>query len=366
MGPEIALAASAREWPDRLHRHLLDHGGGRVATRVMGPEQAIEATFEVLLIDDICSFLTPRLVTAVKEKGADVVGVFSPADAPDAKRRLLECGISDVIESEATAPELLQKIAATISHRAIPGERNEPDHVNALSIGITGPTDGVGVTEIAVALAQALSADVDVCLVDLDSQWPSVAQRLDLPLHPNIRTSLDSAMHRPENVGETIHRIGRLSVVGGVADWGRGSPLSHAEVTMLYDSLSNECEVVVADLGAFGRSVKGVQRVLDTLVVVGTGDPVGVARLTRTVDEIMAAPVRPVVLLVINKTPGRRFYESELRREIVASYPQVPTVTLPFDRRLLESMWEGSERKRGPFTREVHRVARLISESVSR
>ena len=366
MSPEIALAASAREWPDRLHRHLLDHGGGTVATRVMGPDQAVESTFEVLLIDDICSFLTPRLVTAVKESGADVVGVFSPADGPDAKRRLLECGISDVIESEASAEEFLEKISATISHRAAPPESDEPKRPAALSIGITGPTEGVGVTETAVALAQALSGDIDVCLVDLDTRWPSVAQRLDLPLHPNIRTSLDSAMHRPNKVEETIHRIGAMAVVGGVADWGRGSPVSHAEVTMLYETLSGGCDVMVADLGAFGHSVKGIQRILDALVVVGTGDPVGVARLLRTLDEIMAIPARPAVLLVINKTPGRRFYESELRREAVASYPQIPMVTLPFDRRLVNLTWEGNLARRGPFARDVRRVAKLISETVSR
>ncbi|HUP17291.1 MAG TPA: hypothetical protein VM848_14720, partial [Acidimicrobiia bacterium] len=63
MGPDIALAASAREWPDRLHRFLLDHGGGRIVDRVMTPDQASDAGFDVLLIDDVCSFLTPRLVT---------------------------------------------------------------------------------------------------------------------------------------------------------------------------------------------------------------------------------------------------------------------------------------------------------------
>ena len=41
MTPEIALAASAREWPDRLHRFLLDHGGGVV---VLIPSHALEAS----------------------------------------------------------------------------------------------------------------------------------------------------------------------------------------------------------------------------------------------------------------------------------------------------------------------------------
>ena len=117
MTPDIALAASAREWPDRLHRHLLEHGGGRVVARVMGPEQTVEATFDALLIDDVCSFLTPRLVSVIKKSGAEVVGVFSPTDGSDAKRRLLECGISDVIETDAAPEEYLEKVMAALAHR---------------------------------------------------------------------------------------------------------------------------------------------------------------------------------------------------------------------------------------------------------
>ena len=101
MAPDVAFAASARDWPDRIHRHMLDHGGARVVARLMGSEQVLASRFDVLLIDDICSFLTPRLVSLVKERGSGVLGVFDPGDGPDAKRRLLECGISDVIESGA-------------------------------------------------------------------------------------------------------------------------------------------------------------------------------------------------------------------------------------------------------------------------
>ena len=78
MVPDIALAASAREWPDRLHRFLLDHGGGRIVDRVMGADQAASTSFDVLLIDDVCSFLTPRLVAVVKQAGAEVIGVYMP------------------------------------------------------------------------------------------------------------------------------------------------------------------------------------------------------------------------------------------------------------------------------------------------
>ncbi|HSM44944.1 MAG TPA: hypothetical protein VK969_08005, partial [Acidimicrobiia bacterium] len=66
MGPDIALAASARDWPDRFHRFLLDHGGGRIVDRVMAGDQVGDTRFDVILIDDVCSFLTPRLVAKLK------------------------------------------------------------------------------------------------------------------------------------------------------------------------------------------------------------------------------------------------------------------------------------------------------------
>lgn len=35
---ELALAMSARNWADELHRFLADHGGARVRVTAMGPE----------------------------------------------------------------------------------------------------------------------------------------------------------------------------------------------------------------------------------------------------------------------------------------------------------------------------------------
>ena len=78
--------------------------------RVMSPDQALESSYHVVLIDDVCSFLTPGLVERVRRTGAETVGVYNPADGPDAKRRLLECGISDVVEDNATPAEFLATI----------------------------------------------------------------------------------------------------------------------------------------------------------------------------------------------------------------------------------------------------------------
>ena len=361
MTPDIALAASAREWPDRLHRHLLEHGGGRVVARVMGPEQTIDATFDALLIDDVCSFLTPRLVSVIKKSGSEVIGVFSPTDGSDAKRRLLECGISDVIETDAAPEEYLEKVMAALAHR-IPVSAETLGQSDAWSIGVTGVSGGVGATEVAVALARGISNELKVVLADVDPTWPSVAQRLDIPLHPNIRTALDIVAHGSGDLETATHQMGDMTVVGGVADQGSASPLSHSEVAMLFDALSESADVLVADLGPLQHSVRGVLRGFDAVALVGTGDPVGISRLVRSAERVIEQVSTEVLVVVANKTIRRRYYESEIRRELQSLFPNLPLVVLPFDQQLSESMWEGQLSPRGLFARSVGRMASLIIE----
>lgn len=362
---DIALAASARDWPDRLHRFLLDHGGGRIVDRLMGPDQARESSFDVLLIDDVCSFLSPRLVSTVKERGIDLIGVYIPEDGSDAKRRLLECGIADVIESHASPQEFLEKIEQTLAHRptgstsdAVPGRR-------ALSIAVTGPSDGVGMTEVSIAMARAISEDVRAVLIDLDQVWPSIAQRLDLPVHPNVRTTLDHAFHSPERLASSIHRVDALRIVGGRADGGHGGPISRHEVVSLLDALSDLADVVVADVGPVRDLEGGLLREFDTVVVVGSATPVGVSRLIRTMDRVVKMSRTKSALCVVNLNDRSGFRKSETISELNRAFPDVPVVALPFDPRLAEAAWDGTLAAGRSYRKAVRWVSDVVVGSLS-
>lgn len=360
---EIALAASAREWPDRLHRFLLDHGGGRIAGTAMGPDQALTIPADVLLVDDVCSFLTPHLVQALKRSGVEVVGVYQPEDGSDAKRRLLECGISDVIEAAATPEEFLQKLNQTLSHRSenVAVERARPV---ALRLGVTGPAEGVGMTEVAIGLAHSLSSRIGTVLIDLDPVWPSVAQRLDLPVHPNIRTAIDHALHEPARlVDSRLHKEG-LDVIGGRADAGLGDPVGRHEVVALTEALEHSSDVVVADLGPLPDVEAGMAREFDTLVVVSTSDPVGVTRLLRIVDRAESVG-NGSLLAVLNMVPRSRFERSEALAEVASSFPHVTVTLLPRDARVTAAAWEGQLVTRGPFIRSVRSMADVVARSVA-
>lgn len=365
MVPDIALAASAREWPDRLHRFLLDHGGGRVVDRVMTADQASSTSFDVLLIDDVCSFLTPRLVSVLKQAGVEVIGVYMPEDGSDAKRRLLECGISDVIETEAGPEEFLAKIAAALAHRIGSPGLAPARSSSAFRVAVCGPCEGVGITEIAISLARELGRDLRTVLVDMDPLWPSVAQRLDLPLHPNIRTALDHALHRPERLAEALHQIDDLMIVGGRADGGHGPDLSRGDALMLMDSLAALADVVVVDLGPLRVGGPGLLLEFDAVILVGVGDPVGVARLVRTAGSVLASNRTQSLLAVVNKTGKGSFRQSEIISEIDRSVPGLPVVTLPYEPGLQEAAWDGTMVSRGRYWRAVSSMSELVVRSLS-
>lgn len=365
MTPDIALAASAREWPDRFHRHLLDHGGARVVSRVLGAEQAIAASYEVLFIDDVCSFLTPRLVATLRADGVEVIGVFDPEDGSDAKRRLLECGISDVIESDAGAEEMLQLARAAIGHRSPVAETGRAPDRLGWTIGITGATPGVGATEVAIGLAASAATDLTVALVDLDPFWPSVAPRLDLPLHPNVRTAIDFVLHQPDQLSRALHRLGQLTVVGGVADKGAAAPISHIEAEILLEALAGMVDLVVVDLGPLDRALRPLVARFNTLAVVGSGDPVGVTRMFRAVETAIEVATEGAMVLVVNRIPGRPFHHAEIRTQLSTAWPDLPVLTLPADAGLIEAAWEGRISSRGPFPKAIGRAARLVIERVA-
>ena len=364
MSPDIGLAASARGWPDRLHRFLLDHGGGRVVDRVMGPDQALSGTFDVILIDDVCSFLTPHLVSSLKQRGVEVIGVYVPEDGADAKRRLLECGISDVIETEAGPEEFLEKVRQALAHRvdvpAAPPRRERP-----LAIAVTGATEGVGMTEVAVSLAGALVDRVATVLLDLDQHWPSIAQRLDLPVHPNIRTALDHAVHDPGRLPSALHARGDLLIVGGRADGAQSPPITRHETLTLLEAMSRFCEVVVSDLGPVGRVEGGLLREFDSVIVVGSATPTSVARTIRAVETVRSSVPGSSILIAVNLVTSSPFHRVQTVGHIGEAFPDLAVVALPHDKQLGHASWNGSMTSGARYAKAVRAMSEVVVGALS-
>lgn len=360
MGPEVGIAATTRRWGDQLHRFLLDHGGATVKGRIMSPEQAMESTFDLLLIDDICSYLTPRLVVDLRRQGKGVLGVFAPGDGPDAKRRLLEAGVGDVIDSEASPSEFLDQIQAVSAYTSAT-PRNIPMGTDrGFCLAITGSPGGVGITEVSVGIASRMAPGSSV-LVDLNQKWPSVAQRLGLPVHPNLRTAIDYVLHEPERIDEAVHPSSGFDVVTGLANPEAGG-FPPPDLATLMGELALMFRRVVVDLGpADGETSDDLLNRVDAVLVVGLPDPVGLTRLIRSYRRIDAVFRKDEIGVVVNRV-RRRAEHAEVVGQLRRSLGEVPIFAMPEDSHITRTARDGALALRGPFARSVKRLAGLFDD----
>jgi MinD-like ATPase involved in chromosome partitioning or flagellar assembly len=329
----------------------------------MGPEQAMSDRYDVLMIDDVCSFLTPRLVRTIRELDREIVGVYDPADAPDAKRHLLECGIADVIETDAAPDEFLAVASALLLHR-VEAEPELATATTAFRVGVLGPIGGVGTTEIAIGIASSLARKRPTTLLDLDQQTPSVAQRLDLPLHPNLLTAVDAAHQSDGRLRDAILDHDCVDVVGGLVKSAATPDLAPVEVEGLLDEMGRAgYQVLVADLGVPSPELFDLLR-FHVLIVVGSANPVGLGRLVRTAQVLASRPDPSDMVAVVNRVGSGVGRPQEIRAEMARLLPAIPLILLPEDRRLELAAWDGVTPDRGPFAKALGSVASLIDEAI--
>jgi MinD-like ATPase involved in chromosome partitioning or flagellar assembly len=370
--PALALALSARDWTDRLHRFLADHGGARVRVTAIGPEDLEAEMFDVLLIDDSCSFLTPRLVEQVRRRGGGVIGVFDPVEFADGKERLRELGVTDVIEATAHPDEFLQVIRGASQRTIAPigepvGAANPATDASRLGrlIVVGGPPGGAGVTEMAIGISHRLgSSGGRVALIDADDATSSVAQRLGLSVHPNLLTAIDgveqgkgvAAMFQPAG-GQTFAVLAGLATGVEAAD-----VRAHRLLPVLQEALGSFDPVVVT-LGTVPEHVRGRESgrtssgsallaAAGRAVAVGTASPVGVTRLLDWI-AVHGNASRVRFDVIMNRAPRDRYRRAELVEEITRTYRPRSLALIPFDPAVEEAGWEGTVVGRSRFRKAL-------------
>lgn len=399
MGSEPALAVvySSREWADRVVRHVTDHGGGRVRLRVVEARVALEEEFDVLVAEDITSFLNPRFVQEVRRRGRRVLGVYDPEE-PTGKERLLELGVDDVIESTAPAETFVRALAGLLPPEdAGPGDTAVPalDGAGAVPArgpggvppargllwAVGGPPGGCGASEVSVELAHALRRRGKASiLLDAEDVAPALAQRLALPPIPNIRTAIDAVFHGAGLLHEALMPVtgggfGLLAGLANPADWSQVRPHEIVEVAA---ELSGSGAQVIANVGsaledlpaAGGPDRYGMSRALiasaDVLVGVGVATPVGVARLVAWIAEVLVLAPGAPLHLAINKAPASRFIRSEVEAELHRSFLPASFHFLPVDDGVDKAAWRGELVAPGPFTRAVEALAASVLHHAGR
>lgn len=381
---ELGIVVSARAWDEQLHRFTVDHGGARVRIRVLSPEDAIAESFDVLVVDDITSFLTRHLVDVLHGQKKQILGVFDPDHSSDGERRLKELGIDHTIAAAAPPEEFLRvldRIGELLGPRGtVPvappdlGDEAAPVERGAIT-AVGGPEGGVGSTEVAIALARRLrSGSRDAVVVDADDVNPSIAQRLGLALHPNLRTAVDALQHRTGGLfgSLTFPRHAGIEVLAGLSNPRDWIELRPSEVVAVLDALATERSHVVADVSArledlsyFGgppryalaRTVLGHS---DRIVAVGLPTPIGLARLLEWIAAARDIVPEVPIHVVVNKAPKAAYVQGEIQTELVRSYLPASLTFIPEDRRVEAAAWEGETVPSGPFSKAIADLADAV------
>ncbi len=226
---------------------------------------------------------------------------------------------------------------------------DEPGRV----LAVWGPTGAPGRTTVAVSTAAELArSGHDVLLVDADPYGGSVAQHLGVL---DEVSGLLSAV-RLANAGQldatrlasVARAVGpRLRLLTGLPRADRWAEVRGVAFDGVLDAARELCAYVVLDLGfaleqadqAFGSSapqrnlmtVAGLDHA-DEILVVGSADPVGLARLARGLVELPEVVPAATTRVVVNRVrPSLGWGENEVRAMVEGFVTPASTHFLPHD-----------------------------------
>ncbi|MFZ4514916.1 MAG: AAA family ATPase [Acidimicrobiia bacterium] len=400
----LGIVASARSWRTDLQAHIRDHVTGVKAQILREPRMALEMDLDVIVIDDVSTFLAKSKVQVLQARGVRVVGIFDPDEQGGLGQGYLEqLGVDLALPSTTRSDDLLYAIeqlqpgrlqsTGDVAFDSIMAdfdlahpETVVPDIPTAHGrvIAVAGPSGG-GATEVAIGLADALALRGDVALlVDADEQGPSVGRRLCYQLQPNILTAIDAALHQthplPQVVGRRIdHALGHVGfhVIPGIANPDDWSQLRSSDVVDLLQETRRLWGYTVVnagnsleDLSAYGferfGASRGVVSHADLVVVVGAASPVGLLRIFEWLVAYRMLDAQAPVYVVLNRAPGAKFKRAQLEAQLYENLGVNGIVGHCFvgdDDRVADADWEGRLVANGAFTKAMLELANLIVPS---
>jgi MinD-like ATPase involved in chromosome partitioning or flagellar assembly len=356
----------------------------------MRPEDVLSEQFDVLIIDDLTSYMTRRLVQQAQATGKSVLGVFDEPEFPEGGDRLRSLGVDGVIDAHASPEEFLRAVGSIfvgvdrtvggIPEGPAKGAREpeeQPPETGPITI-VGGPSGGVGRTEIAIALAGTYRyRGESVALVDGDDLAPSIAQRLGLALHPNLRTAVDALQHRAGGLrgALSIPRHLGVEVLAGLANPRDWIELRSGDVIEAVRELADDRDRVIVDIAGRiedlsfhgGPDRNGLARALvsaaDVVIAVGIPSPVGVARLIEWLADAGPMLGGAAVHAVFNRVGKSSFQRREVVREFTRSFRPASLSFVPEDGRVFEAAWAGEAVPQGPFLKAVSTLVESVEDA---
>jgi Flp pilus assembly CpaE family ATPase len=275
--------------------------------------------------------------------GVAVVGLVPPGDE-QAERRLRQLGVLHVLPADTSprdlsaavldavlsgpVPSYADRMAVGDPRAALPLLEEPGDDAEAGSgegrvVAVWGPTGAPGRTTVAVALASELAAlGRPALLVDADVYGGVVAQLLGLldetaGLAGACRLAGTGALDRPALAGFARTVGPQLRVLTGIARADRWPELRPAALEVVLELARTLATTTVVDCG-FGLeqdeelaydtaaprrngATLAVLEQADSVVAVGSADPVGLQRLVRGLGELREAVPGVQPLVVVNR-----------------------------------------------------------------
>lgn len=374
-GGEVSVVRRCVDLPDLL------------AAAVTGQARAVVVSAGLRQLDGTA-------LTRLAGSGLAVVALVEPGDRA-AERRLRQLGVDEVLPADCSAAEVAAAVARAVATDAgrrraelaaarpvlrladpadaLPGraelDRAElagraPDESAGRTgrlVAVWGPTGAPGRTTVAVTVAAELAAlGQSSLLVDADTYGASVAQALGLlDEAPGLAAAARAADHgtldRDLLARSAPVLTPGLRVLTGVSRPQRWPELRPAALARVFATARQISSWTVVDCGfgleldeelshdtaaprRNGATVAVVQQA-DTVLAVGSADPVGLQRLVRGLAELAdLIPGRPVV--VVNRLRSSAVGGSARRRvrDALARYAGVEDLVLvPDDRPALDA-----------------------------
>lgn len=339
-------------------------------------------------------------IGALQEHRVRVIGVAPPQDE-DAERHLRQIGLLHVIAADADPIALAEVLSAAVDQDQDPDPDADPDGQLELMSGeaegspeperrrlvaVWGPIGSPGRTTIAVTLAAELADRTGSCLlIDADTYGASIAQHLALldeapGLAAATRASDHGTLDLPVLSRLAPEVLPGLRVLTGLPRADRWPELRAPAIDHVLDLGRQLARVSVVDCGfaleddeELSYDTRAPRRnattlstlaAADQVLAVGSGDPIGLQRLVRGLQDLAAVTSAPV-LVVVNKvrsaavgsTPERRIREALLRFAGVEQVWVVPDDRATLDAAMLSGRALPEYAPDSPVRRAVVKIA---------
>lgn len=366
---EVAIASTDAGWATALTEWLTDHDDAlRLRDHYLTTEADLRGQrYDALVIDAAHSLLTAYTVQWVTGGGRALVVV---AEGDDDRVRLGNLGVEHVIDAAADPARVAALIAQVVATRrefaAVlrPSEdRPAARPPGGITTVVTGVGEPAGAVEVAVQVGVELRRRGGaVTLIDADTAYPQLAQRLCLDGAPGLLDAVDAVTHghaRPADALQVVARLGVHALVGleSPRHWQR---LGAADTAATVEALRVMAHhlVILADAAcqASGEGRNDVARALlgaaDRVIVVAAMSPAGIKTVTDwAVDARELCDLRRVTVVAHRRL--RRAGASEWRHELLRTVRCGDARVWPDDPKVVEAAWRGEAVRAGPWTRSV-------------